>query len=377
VRVNGASDRPDRRSSAKRIERALNRRLDAKAAFDRTVQSVPAILQIVIAGTIAYFIAHELLGHQMPAIAVTVTISILGFSRDARPRRVLESAVGILTGIVLSEIVLTLLGTGWWQLASVLFITLLVARVVSPSAPFAIAAGVQGALVMLMPAPDGGVFLRSVDGIVGGVVALVVTALIPRDPRRIAERDARRLVATLSESLDSVVTALREAHEPAAGLALERLRRTQGHLDAWTESLESAIAIARISPFLRRHLPTLRHQARVLAGLDLASRHLRVVTRRIDFLVRDGVPRPVVADLFSRIAAGIDLLGESLRDPTATERARAEFVAIMPLLDPTVTLPEARMPTSIVVHLLRPLLVDLSVATGMTSAEARALLPPV
>lgn len=375
--MSGTNGQPTRRPNAARIERALNRRLDAKAAVDRTVQSIPAILQIVIAGTIAYFIAHDLFGHETPAIAVTVTISILGFSRDARPRRVIESAIGILIGIVLSELVLTLVGTGWWQLALVLFVTLFVARIASSSAPFAIAAGVQGALVMLMPAPDGGVFLRSIDGVIGGLVALLVTALIPRDPRRIAERDARRLVATLSESLDSVVTALRDAHEPAASLALDRLRRTQGHLDAWTQSLDSAIAIARISPFLRRHLPTLRHQARVLAGLDLASRHLRVVTRRIDFLVRDGKDRPVLAGIFERIALGIDLLGQSLRDPGAAAEAQAVFVAIVPELDPNVSVPDAKMPASIVVHLLRPLLVDLLGATGMPSAEARALLPPV
>lgn len=364
-----------RRDASARLERQLNRRLDARAAVDRVRESLPAIVQIVVAATVAYFISHDLLGHSSPAIAVTVTISILGFARDARPRRVIDSTVGITLGIVLSEVALLVIGAGWWQLVIVLAITLLVSRFVSASAPFAIAAAVQSMLVLLMPAPEGGVFLRSIDALVAGAVALAVTALIPRDPRRIAERDARRMVSAMLESLDSLVTALREAHEPAASLALERLRRTQKHLDAWGESQESAIAIARISPFLRRHLPTLRHQAQVLSGLDLASRHLRVIARRISFLVRDGVHRPVLADLFERIHGGIELLGQSLREPERALDARAQFVAIMPLLDPAVTLPGAAVNSSILVHLLRPLVVDLLVATGMPAAEARALLP--
>src|SRR5690606_41478887 len=137
-----------------------------------------------------------------------------------------------------------------------------------------------------------------------------------------AERDARRAVATVVEPPDAVAAALREAHEPAANLARERLRRTQGYLDAWAQSQDSAIAIARISPFLRRHLPMLRHQAQVLVGLDLAARHLRVVTRRIGFLVRDGEPRPVLAGVFEQLAGGIDLLGRSLRDPSAVAEAK-------------------------------------------------------
>ncbi|WP_403021278.1 aromatic acid exporter family protein [Salinibacterium sp. GXW1014] len=361
--------------SARRLERRLNRSLDARAALGRVAESAPNIAQIVLAAMLAWLIAHEVLGHPTPAIALVSTLTILGFNRDARPRRVLESAVGILVGIVLSEVALLVVGSGWWQIATVLTVTLFVARLLSPSAPFAIAAGVQSILVMVLPAPDGGVFTRSIDGLVGGLVALAVTALLPRDPRRIARRDAQRLLATLSESLSSVVEALRDGQEPAASLALSRLRRTQALIDAWAQSQESAIAIARISPFLRRHLPALRRQSQVLAGLDLAARHLRVISRRIAFLVRDGEQRPALAGLVQQVADAVTLLGESLDDPAAAERARGVLVDVMPMLDPSNSLPGARMPTTIVVHLLRPLVVDLLVATGMRPEEARTLLP--
>lgn len=371
------TDAAARNRAVAKLERRLNRRLDLRAAVDRGLNSLPAAAQIVVAATLSYVIARYLFGHELPLIAVTVTVSILGFARDARPRRVFDTTVGILTGIVLSELLLRLFGTGVWQLAVVLFVTLVVSRLISPNPAFAVTAGIQSILVLMLPAPEGGVFVRSLDGLIGGVVALAVTALVPRDPRRIAARDSRRMVSALAEALDSAVRALEEARAPAATLALDRLRRTQGYLDDWAQSLESAVAISRISPFLRRHLPALRHQARVLAALDLASRHLRVVTRRISFLVRDGEPRPALAALLRSIAEAIALLGRSLDDPAYTSQAREVLLAILPKLDPSVSLPGARMPASIVVHLLRPLVVDLLVATGLGDDEAHALLPAV
>ncbi|MBC7725464.1 MAG: FUSC family protein [Burkholderiaceae bacterium] len=358
-------------NAIRRLERSLRRRIEITQRMRRVATSVPAAIQITIAATASYAIAHYLLGHQFPVVAVTVTITALGFARDARPRRVLDILVGILIGISLSEVLLFLIGSGPWQLALVLGVTLLIARFISPSPAFAVAAGVQSMLVMLLPAPEGGVFVRSLDGLVAGVVALVVTALIPRDPRRAAARDAKRLFSTIDEALGTLQLALETADEPAADLALTRLRRTQQLVDDWTSSLESAIGIAKISPFLRRHLPELRAQARLLGCLDLASRHLRIITRRVDFLVRDGAARPELAAVVGRISAGIRCLAND------QSLARVELAAVAGDLDPAVLLPGADVTEAVLVLLMRPLVVDLMVATGTPVDEARALLPEV
>ncbi|RII96041.1 FUSC family protein, partial [Clavibacter nebraskensis] len=117
--------------------------------------------------------AHHVLGHDTPLLATTVTITSLGFVRDARPVRVLETAIGMTVGITLSEVLLLGIGRGAWQLFVIILATLLVARLLSSNAAFAVAAGVQAVLVALLPAPPGGVFVRSVDGLVGGAVALL------------------------------------------------------------------------------------------------------------------------------------------------------------------------------------------------------------
>jgi len=355
----------------------MRRRLDLKIAVTRVWTSVPAALQIVVAVVASYAFSHYVLGHTVPLLSITVVISSLGFGRDARPRRVFDSVVGILIGILFSEVLFTLLGSGIWQIALILFLTFVVARFASPSAAFAAAAGIQSMMVMLLPDPDGGVLTRSVDGLVGGVIALLVTALVPRDPRAIARRDAGRLLSILAESFQALLDGLRGGDEPAASLAVERLRRTQPLVDDWNASLDSALSIARLSPFLRRHLPALRHQARVLHGLDLAARHLRVIDRRVSFLVRDGAARPELAGVLAEFAAGIAELGASIDDPARAADAAARFEKLAPRLDPAVVVPGAPVTETVIVLLARPLLVDLLIASGRTGDEARALLPEV
>ena len=359
----------------RRLERRIRRRLDARAALTRIADSLPAILQILVAVTASYSIAHWLLGHEFPILAVTVTITSLGFTRDARPRRVAETVLGIVLGIALADGLSLLFGKGLWQLIFVLLVVFIVGRAISPNPGFAVAAAVPSALVVLIPDPEGGPFTRSLDGLVGGVIALLVTALVPRDPRRAELRDARTLFSVFGESIASVIDCLTDA-EPAAGeLALTRLRRTQALVDGWRVSHDTAISVARISPFLRRFVPELQRHGRVLEAGDLTSRHLRHVARRCEFLVRDGVPRPALAGVIGELATGVRLIGEEFDDPLQVGAARSLLTDLARRLDPAIVMPDAGVAESSILLLLRPLTVDLLVGTGMHIEEARGLLP--
>ncbi len=99
----------------------------------------------------------------MPVLAVTVTISSLGFARDARPRRVAESILGIVLGVALSDALTLAFGTGLWQLLVVLFAAFVVARALSANPAFAVAAAIPSALVVLLPPSSGGPFGRTLD----------------------------------------------------------------------------------------------------------------------------------------------------------------------------------------------------------------------
>ena len=339
----------------------------------RVWESLPAILQIAAAVAASYSIAHYGLAHAVPVLAVTVTINSLGLARDARPQRILTTVLGILTGVLLSDALAILFGKGVWQLVVVLLVVFIVGRAVSSNPAFALAAAVPSALVVILPTPDGGPFGRTLDALIGGVVALLVTALIPRDPARAAARDRRALLAVLNESLDSIVDCLTDANEAAGELALTRLRRTQPMIDAWTASHETALSVSRLSPFLRSRLPLLERSSRVLTAADLAARHLRTLARRVEFLVRDGVKRPALAGFVTQIATGFRLLGDEVDDPQLAGAAQSLLADVARRLAPS---PDDALPDAAIVLMMRPLVVDLLVGTGMPIDDARALLPP-
>jgi uncharacterized membrane protein YgaE (UPF0421/DUF939 family) len=345
------------------------------ASIERLTSSLPAIVQIVVAVVVSFSISHYLLGHPAPVTAVTVTISSLGFMRDARPLRVVETALGVTLGIALSEAIVLGFGQGVWQLAVALSVTLAVARLLSPAASFAIVAGVQSVLVAVLPVQAGGPFTRTIDGVIGGTVALLCTALIPRDPRRAALRDARRFLSAYIDVVASLAAVVRVGSETETDRVLEQARRTQPLVDSWRTSLDSALAIARISPFLRKHLPELQRQHVMQQNMDLAMRNLRVVTRRLSVLDRDGRPRPEIAELLSGVASSVTVLSQSLAEPQLVPLLRQNLILIAVRLHPATLLPGQPLAETSVVFAMRPLVMDLLMAAGLSTDEARAAMP--
>jgi uncharacterized membrane protein YgaE (UPF0421/DUF939 family) len=343
----------------------------------RVIESAPAIIQIVLAATAGYAFTHLVLGHSNPIFAVTVAITALGFTRDARPRRILSTAIGMVTGIALSELLLLLVGQGVWQMSIVLLIALSAARFITGSSAFALTVGIQAMLVYIMPAPEGGAFIRSLDGVIGGLTALLFTAIIPRDPRGMAIKDANKLFNIFLDSLEALKLAVRNVDVAIVDEALSRVRRSQPLVDNWRMSLDSAIAISRISPFLRKYRDELSGQVRLMRGMDLATRNLRVVVRRVDFLVRDGIARPYLADLFEQISIATNLLSEGLENAQRLREAQEQFVEIIHQLDPKKFGIADQIREASVLLLLRPLLVDLLCASGMSEDDARAELPAI
>ena len=344
-------------------------------ATKRVLDSLPSIIQIVAAATTAYAFSIYILGHSNPLLAVTVAIASLGFTRDARLRRVFETALGMVVGIVLSEILLIWLGAGVWQMSIVLLIALVSARFLSGTVAFALTVGVQAMLVFIMPAPEGGVFIRALDALVGGITALIFTAFVPRDPMGLTSKDAGKLFSVFLNAVDALQIAVRNADFRVADAALVRVRGSQPLVDNWRVSLDSAISISKISPFMRKHRADLSDQVQLMRGMDLATRNLRVVVRRVDFLVRDGKPRAYLADLFGQISVATALLAKGLDGTDALSDAKEQLVKVIQQLDPKNFGIQDQLREASVLLLLRPLLVDLLTASGMTEDEARAQLP--
>lgn len=345
-------------------------------ALSRVKDSLWQIMQLVLASIIAYLIARFGLGHPVPLLAVTVAISSLGFARDTRPGRVATTALAMVMGVLLSETVLVSFGPGTFQLLSVIFIALLLARLVSPNPTFALTVAIQAVLVQLLDAPTGGDFARVIDGLIGGLVALAFTALAPRNPIRLARADSRLLFTSFKETLAKLREVLLTADKATADLALENIRQTQPLVDNWKSSLESAAAIAKVSPFYRWAQKEIADQTVLHRGMDLATRNLRVITRRIDYVLSDQRARPELANLISKALIAVDLLEQSLDDFSLRAKAQKYLEKLLRELDPT-RIASAGLSDQVIFMQLRPMIVDLAVASGIDAQRALKLLPQV
>lgn len=350
-------------------------RFSARRGLRRVWASTNGIVQIVVAATAAYAFSHYVLGHPLPLLAGTVTVSSLGLVRDARPRRVVETVLGMLVGILIAEALLFVAGVGWWQLALALTLTLAVARFLSGQASFAIAASIQSLIVLVIPA--GAPVQRLVDGVVGGVAAILVTALVPRSLRKTAADEGHALFRAFGSASATLIQALRRGDRLRAERGLEKARGLQSVVDAWREPVESGLAIARISPFLRRQRFELDRYERVRQSMDFATRNLRVIARRVVYLSDDGIARPVAAEVLAELTRGAELIDASLDDISLEPAAREALRVVALRLDPEALIPEGSGGDHNLVAAMRPLAVDLLTATGMSAADARECLPRV
>ena len=122
----------------------------------------------------------------------------------------------------------------------------------------------------------------------------------------------------------TLAQALRRGDRLRAERGLEKARALQPLVDAWSTSLDSGIAIARISPFLRRQRSELQRHERIRQSTDLATRNLRVIARAWSYLCDDSVPRPVAADLLGGARARRRARRAVARPTSRSNRSRAK-----------------------------------------------------
>ena len=84
----------------------------------------------------------------------------------------------------------------------------------------------------------------------------------------------------ISEILADTVRTVRDRDPDLATATLSRARASESMLDELRSLSVEGIAVVRLSPFRRRHLPGVQAIADLLEPLDRAIRNLRVLVRR-------------------------------------------------------------------------------------------------
>ncbi|MFE4082034.1 aromatic acid exporter family protein [Paenarthrobacter sp. YIM B13468] len=366
-------------SASKRFLRAR-----VRTGLVRSRNSLTPAIQMTVCAVGAYAFAEYILGHQGPLFAATSSLIALGFSRDPRLRRVIEVGLGCTLGIVVGDLLLHWLGAGILQAAVVLLFSILLARFLDSGTIFTTQLGLQSLLVVLLPAPAGGPFTRSLDAVVGGVFALLVTILVPKDPRREPRKDVQKILHELAEVLRECGKAMVESDSTIAWHALIRGRNCQPLVDRMRQTLRASGEVATLAPAHRRHRDELASLEHSLEYIDLALRNSRVFARRLTSAINHAALSDEAIDSISEVlqetAAAIDELTIGLAEQSEGTRrvhmrhARNELTDIASRLHPKM-LDVQKLEGETVVMLFRPLMVDLLEASGLESDEARDVLP--
>ena len=356
----------------------------ARLGLRRSFNSLLPALLITVCAVGAYFFSERVLGHHGPLFAATSAIIALGFSRDPRLRRVLEVGLGCTIGIVLGDALLHWLGSGIWQAALVVFLSVMLARFLDSGAIFTTQLALQSLLVVLLPVPVGGPFTRSIDAVVGGCFALAATLLVPRDPRREPKDDLKIMLGELATVLRECASALSYNDATTAWHALVRARNLQPRIDSMRQGLRSSVEIARLSPLYRRHFDEVDGLARLMERVDYAMRSSRILARRLTSVINNAALSDAgtlhLAEVMSEAAAAVDELASALaHDPSGAGKAslshaRDSLADIATRLHPA-NLEITRMEGEALVLLFRTLMVDILETAKMDPAEARDLLP--
>ncbi|WP_189637461.1 FUSC family protein [Rhodococcus rhodochrous] len=363
--------RPTRRGARKRLT----------DSFERLRSSALPIVQCALAAGLAWWVAKDLVGHQQPFFAPIAAVVSLGLGLGARLRRSVELVCGVTVGIGVGDLLVSLIGSGPWQIALVVTIAMSTAVALNSGPIFAMQAGNSAVLVATLLPPGGtGGPDRMVDALIGGLTGIAVVAMIPTHPVRRARRNAAEVLTTASEVLRKVETGLVENNPKPIEDALKQARATQPAIDTMRTHLKGGREISRISPLYWNSRGRLAVLTAAADPIDHAMRNIRVLARRSLTLVRDDeILDPRLVQRFAEVADAVDVLramvlAEPGEQPDQAEAARV-LRSIAKKMDPDL-IAGAGVSATVVFAQMRSLIVDLLQTAGLKRITAIATLPP-
>jgi uncharacterized membrane protein YgaE (UPF0421/DUF939 family) len=330
------------------------------------------VIQAGLAAGLAWFVAHDVIGHPRPFFAPVAAVIPLGAALGNRIRRVVELTIGVAVGVLVGDALIYLIGTGPWQITVVVALAVTIALFVRGSPVMIIQSASSAVLVATVQPPTSGLgYPRFVDALVGGAIGLFVTALLlPRNPMTVVHREAEPLLQAVAEGFEGVAAALGARDQDAAEATLERLRSTNAALRAYTDALAASREAVRLSLVWRRSRPQLARYADSAPELDRATRNARVLARRAVALLRDHEPVPI------ELLAAVELLGTATRKlGRALERGQEPVEARDLVREAVRHASQAHDATlgfsgQMTIGQIRFVATDLLRATGMDRAEA-------
>ncbi|QUD83357.1 FUSC family protein [Gordonia polyisoprenivorans] len=362
---------------ARRRYEALPRML--RVRIRRLWLSAVPIAQCAIAAGLAWWFALEVLGHQQPFFAPIAAVISLGLSLGRRWRRSVELVAGVTIGILVGDLLIVEIGSGGWQIVVVVALAMAVAVFLDDGPLIPMQAASSAVLVATLLPPGGiGGFHRAIDALTGGLIGILVGALLPANPAARARRDAATVLATVRDAARQLAEGMRAGDESMVFAALEKARGTQGAINMMRQDMSGGREISTLSPLYWGSRLRLQRISATADPIDNGVRNFRIIARRALGITQRGEEvRPELIEIIGDLGDAFEILREMmLADPghspdaadaarvlrTIARKARAELVA------------ERGMSETALLAEIRSLLVDLLMVAGLRRSSAVATL---
>jgi uncharacterized membrane protein YgaE (UPF0421/DUF939 family) len=346
--------------------------------LDRWRRAARLILQAALAAGLAWLIASQVAAVTSPFYAPIAAVVCLGVAPGQRVRRGIELMAGIGIGVVVGDALVSMAGTGVWQIALIVALAMSAATLLDGGTVITIQAAVSAVVVATLYAPvHSSAGSRLLDGAIGGAVGLAVAALLPADPLAATRAAAERVLGEIARAARGVGQAIATASPEPASVVVGRLRDGQALIDELRAALRAGDEIVTIAPWWRRRRPALVPYATLVGPVECALSELRVLAQRAAAALRAGatLPEPLAVALLD-LAAAADGLGGELSDGVEPAGARRRLERLARAAGPDL-LGSGGFSARVLLVQLRSTVVDLLQAAGTGGDEAIALLPPL
>ncbi|MGC4798419.1 FUSC family protein [Micromonospora saelicesensis] len=333
-------------------------------------------LQAGLAAALAWLVASELLGNPEPTFAPAAAVGVIAASLGKRAHRALELVVGVVLGIGVGDLLISLFGTGPWQTGVIVFLAIAASVLVRGTGALMTQAGGTAVLVAtLTPTAPDLELPRTVNALVGGVAGLfVMLVLLPLNPMRMVRRSAEPALDLFAREMTASAQALAEADWDRARAVLDRMRDADPQLRQLVAVTTAADEVVRLSPVRWRRRRAIAAYRRGVTHMERAFRNSRGLVRRIGTALRDEEPVPAA------LPAAVEHLGESVRllhreFVAGQEPVQARERVLHAVREAGVACrQDLGFSGTIVVSQLRTAANDLLRATGVPRDEARRLV---
>lgn len=331
--------------------------------------------QCAVAAALAWLLAAEVLGHPDPVFAPIAAVVSLGTSYGQRLRRVAEVTAGVAIGVLLGDLLVLQVGTGWWQIGMIVALAMVTAVLLDAGTLFVTQAAIQSIFVAALVPGSDAAFTRWTDALVGGAVALAAATVVPAAPLRRPRDAAAGVLRTVSDLLRGAADVMADGDVDHGLTLLEEARSTDWLVRRLQHAADEGMAVVSSSPFRVRHKPGIRRMADLVEPLDRALRSTRVLVRQVAVAAyhRRPVPAEYIA-LTRDLAEAIDGVVAELEQDRLAEAARPALLAVG---EGTGRVQRAEeMTAEVVLAQVRSVVVDVLMITGLDQQQSTDAIPP-